>query len=249
MQVVKAHALQRTGMCMASFGQASQHIRPCISTFIRCMAVCVQAAREPPDPGGVVVLVAKALTKSDTAGRVILPRVSVESNLSFLTGYRYASFPLHPPSPGALRCRPTNMRCGRRSGHAEDDCCACCSTPTSTGAGNPYMSLHDVKNVQATQMHFAMSPHIAAALCQRGRLTCLLNPLQCRSYGLPVRDREGRRWDFVVKSWANGTEHRRVYVLEHALEFISARRLREGDAIGLCADAHGALVVEVLTHT
>ena len=42
-----------------------------------------------------------------------------------------------------------------------------------------------------------------------------------RSYGLPVRDREGRRWDFVVKSWANGTEHRRVYVLEHALEFIS----------------------------
>ena len=70
-----------------------------------------------------------------------------------------------------------------------------------------------------------------------------------RSYGLPVRDREGRRWDFVVKSWANGTEHRRVYVLEHALEFISAQRLREGDAIGLCADAQGALVVDVSTHT
>lgn len=34
------------------------------------------------------VLVAKTLTKSDTAGRVILPRVSVESNLSFLMGYR-----------------------------------------------------------------------------------------------------------------------------------------------------------------
>ena len=72
-----------------------------------------------------------------------------------------------------------------------------------------------------------------------------------RSYGLPVRDQEGRAWDFVVKSWANGTEHRRVYVLEHALEFINARRLREGDAIGICADAQGALVVEVpcLTQT
>ena len=70
-----------------------------------------------------------------------------------------------------------------------------------------------------------------------------------RSYGLPVRDREGRHWDFVVKSWANGTEHRRVYVLEHVAEFISARRLREGDAIGLCADAQGALVVEVTRMT
>ena len=66
-----------------------------------------------------------------------------------------------------------------------------------------------------------------------------------RSYGLPVRDREGRGWDFVVKSWANGTEHRRVYVLEHVTEYISCRRLREGDAIGICADAQGALVVEV----
>ena len=35
-----------------------------------------------------MVLVAKALTKSDTAGRIILPRVSVESNLSFVNGYR-----------------------------------------------------------------------------------------------------------------------------------------------------------------
>ncbi len=44
-------------------------------------------------PGRIHVLVAKALTKSDTAGRVILPRVSVESNLSFLMGYRCLSLP------------------------------------------------------------------------------------------------------------------------------------------------------------
>lgn len=67
----------------------------------------------------------------------------------------------------------------------------------------------------------------------------------CRSYGLPVRDREGRLWEFVVKSWANGTEHRRVYVLEHVSEFIACKCLREGDAVGICADAQGALIIEV----
>jgi len=66
-----------------------------------------------------------------------------------------------------------------------------------------------------------------------------------RSYGLPVRDKEGHVWDFVVKSWANGTEHRRVYVLEHVMEYISCKRLREGDTIGICADTQGALMVEV----
>ncbi len=40
--------------------------------------------------GGGFVLVAKALTKSDTNGRVILPRVMVETNLPFLMGYRCA---------------------------------------------------------------------------------------------------------------------------------------------------------------
>lgn len=35
------------------------------------------------------VLVAKVLTNSDTHGRIILPRVSVEANLTFLMGYRY----------------------------------------------------------------------------------------------------------------------------------------------------------------
>ena len=127
---------------MASFGQDSQHIGPYVGTFNRCMAVHVQAAREPPDPGGVVVLVAKALTKSDTAGRVIL-----------------------------------------RSGHAEDACCACCSTPALRGAAYLHISLYDVK--------ISMSPEMAAALCQQGHLTCVLPPLQCRSYAPPVRDQEG----------------------------------------------------------
>lgn len=65
------------------------------------------AAHGAGGPGGVeagFVLVAKALTKSDMNGRVILPRVMVETNLSFLMGYRsarqhFSLAPLTLPSP------------------------------------------------------------------------------------------------------------------------------------------------------
>ena len=45
----------------------------------------------PKDLARCHVLVAKVLTNSDTHGRIILPRVSVEANLAFLMGYRQAS--------------------------------------------------------------------------------------------------------------------------------------------------------------
>ena len=54
--------------------------------------------QDVPEQASCVVLVAKALTKSDTGGRVILPRISVESNLRFLIGFRQALF-----APSALR--------------------------------------------------------------------------------------------------------------------------------------------------
>lgn len=66
-----------------------------------------------------------------------------------------------------------------------------------------------------------------------------------RSYSLPVKDREGRAWEFVIKSWANGTEHRRVYVLEQVSEYIRHNHLREGDSIGICADEAGIVTIEV----
>ncbi|KAL0049880.1 hypothetical protein WJX82_011620 [Trebouxia sp. C0006] len=97
------------------------------------------------------VLVAKVLTNSDTHGRIILPRVSVEANLTFLMGYR--------------------------------------------------------------------------------------------SYSLPVKDRGGRTWEFVIKSWANGTENRRVYVLEQTGEYLKVNRLGVGDAVGICTNKDGDLVV------
>lgn len=69
-----------------------------------------------------------------------------------------------------------------------------------------------------------------------------------RSYTLPVVDHAGRLWEFVVKSWANGSEHRRVFVLEQAGPFIRMYGLREGDCLGICTDAAGALVIEVRLH-
>ena len=48
------------------------------------------------------VLVAKVLTNSDTHGRIILPRVSVEANLTFLMGYRCPPPPPFTYHPVAL---------------------------------------------------------------------------------------------------------------------------------------------------
>jgi len=49
--------------------------------------------------------------------------------------------------------------------------------------------------------------------------------LVCRSYSLPVKDHGGRTWEFVIKSWANGTENRRVYVLEQTGEYLKVSTL------------------------
>ncbi len=67
--------------------------------------------------------------------------------------------------------------------------------------------------------------------------------LSCRAYALAATDANGRAFEFVIKSWANGTEHRRVYVLEQAAPFIRAHRLAPGDAVGLCSDAGGDLSI------
>ena len=74
-----------------------------------------QAAGEGAAHG--FVLVAKALTKSDTNGRVILPRVMVETNLPFLMGYRCC---LVTPKAAALTAHPcckaacSSIRCMHR---------------------------------------------------------------------------------------------------------------------------------------
>jgi hypothetical protein len=44
----------------------------------------------------------------------------------------------------------------------------------------------------------------------------------------------------MIKSWANGTEHRRVFVLEQAGEFLRSNGVGVGDAVGICTDEHGA---------
>lgn len=68
-----------------------------------------------------------------------------------------------------------------------------------------------------------------------------------RHYSLSVSDTRGRRYEFIIKSWANGTEHRRVFVLEQAAEFLKDHGVSVGDVIGICSDAAGGLVVEANT--
>lgn len=68
-----------------------------------------------------------------------------------------------------------------------------------------------------------------------------------RAYTLAVKDLDDRPWEFVVKSWANGSEQRRVYVLEQASMFLRVNRLHEGDVIGICCDEAGNLQVAANT--
>lgn len=68
-----------------------------------------------------------------------------------------------------------------------------------------------------------------------------------RHYALTVRDTKGRQYEFVIKSWANGTEHRRVFVLEQAADFLRLHGVGVGDVVGICTDEHGELVVEANT--
>jgi hypothetical protein len=60
---------------------------------------------------------------------------------------------------------------------------------------------------------------------------------------LPVTDANGQEWEFLLKSWANGAENRRVYVLEGTADFMKANRMRSGDAFGICRAGKGAFKV------
>ncbi|KAL6780515.1 hypothetical protein ACKKBF_B12805 [Auxenochlorella protothecoides x Auxenochlorella symbiontica] len=68
-----------------------------------------------------------------------------------------------------------------------------------------------------------------------------------RAHLLAAEDAGGRRWEFTLQSWANGMESRRVYVLEHAADFIRAHALRVEDVIGISSTAAGTFLVEVNT--
>eukprot|EP00884_Botryococcus_braunii_P011055 jgi/Botrbrau1/19951/Bobra.0059s0067.2 len=66
-----------------------------------------------------------------------------------------------------------------------------------------------------------------------------------RQFSLKVKDpRGGTEREIVIKSWANGNENRRVYVLDQAVEYMRQYNLRENDCIGLCTDADGNLVLD-----
>ena len=67
-----------------------------------------------------------------------------------------------------------------------------------------------------------------------------------RHYGMHVRDEWGETHEFVVKSWANGSESRRVFVLEGVGKFLKQHHVGVGDVVGICAQGDD-FVVEVNT--
>ena len=67
-----------------------------------------------------------------------------------------------------------------------------------------------------------------------------------RHYGMHVRDEWGETHEFVVKSWANGSESRRVFVLEGVGKFLKQHHVGVGDVVGICSQGD-EFVVEVNT--
>ena len=63
-----------------------------------------------------------------------------------------------------------------------------------------------------------------------------------RTFGIYIPDEAGTRWEFVVKSWANGRtdksghtikrKDRRVYVVEQMSKYLTKHRLGVGDIVG-----------------
>ena len=54
-----------------------------------------------------------------------------------------------------------------------------------------------------------------------------------RAHSLTAKDHLSQSWEFTLQSWANGMESRRVYVLEHAGDYIRHHVLKLDDVIGI----------------
>ena len=68
-----------------------------------------------------------------------------------------------------------------------------------------------------------------------------------RAHSLVARDHEGNSWEFTLQSWANGIETRRVFVLEHAGDYIRYHTLKIEDVIGISTTEQGEFMVEFNT--
>jgi hypothetical protein len=68
-----------------------------------------------------------------------------------------------------------------------------------------------------------------------------------RAHSLTARDHLSQSWEFTLQSWANGMESRRVYVLEHAGDYIRHHTLKLDDVIGISCTAEGEFLVEYNT--
>lgn len=68
-----------------------------------------------------------------------------------------------------------------------------------------------------------------------------------RAHSLVAKDHEGNSWEFTLQSWANGIETRRVFVLEHAGDYIRYHQLKIEDVIGISTTEEGEFMIEFNT--
>ncbi len=133
-----------------------------------------------------------------------------------------------PPAPVAPVPAPTNSGY-RRSG----------PTPGSTGL--PARTILVAKRLTNSDVSKGR------ILLPRAAVEANLSFAIGRAHSLTARDHLSQSWEFTLQSWANGMESRRVYVLEHAGDYIRHHVLKLDDVIGISCTENGEFLVEYNT--
>jgi hypothetical protein len=129
--------------------------------------------------------------------------------------------PLLTPPSTTTPCRPAGSGSSPAAGGALRR-----NAPTPVSTGLPARTILVAKRLTNSDVK-------GRILLPRAAVEANLSFAIGRAHSLTARDHMANEFTFTLQSWANGMESRRVYVLEHAGEFVRRHSLRPDDVIGI----------------
>jgi len=137
-------------------------------------------------------------------------------------------------APAAPYVAPVPAPAANSSGHRR-------SGPTPSSTGLPARTILVAKRLTNSDVSKGR------ILLPRAAVEANLSFAIGRAHSLTARDHLSQSWEFTLQSWANGMESRRVYVLEHAGDYIRHHTLKLDDVIGISCTGDGEFLVEYNT--
>jgi len=128
-----------------------------------------------------------------------------------------------PPPPEAL----TAARRTQASSHMYGSGAGRRSMPTPASTGLPARTILVAKRLTNSDVSKGR------ILLPRAAVEANLSFAIGRAHSLMAKDHNNQAWEFTLQSWANGIESRRVFVLEHAGDYIRHHALKPEDVIGI----------------